>query len=413
MTYNLSLVKRRISIILAVLSVAGICFLTLSPGGEEFTKGWSWHLTSGDEALAELIQNLILFIPLGASLVVAFPRRPYHVVACGAALSFCIEFAQQWIPGRDPSVGDIVCNSISTALGVLLVVGAPRWLFVSPRRSAWQALATAILAVAAWSFTGVMVQHEVTPQPYTMVLTPDFPFLGHYRGSVLKVTPGVGSVEVTAIAGPRPPHQTSPLFAIVDRDSNRIIMLSVDGPDLTLRYYMPAVRWTLERPDLRLRDGMKDVAPRDTFTAATWHDSTNVCLRVNTTQRCHLGYTIGDGWKLIYFPEQRPPGIMGVLNTLWMTGCVVGVGFWAARGRRGEARPKDAGGAPQDGARPRGLAIALIIAGLLMVPLITGLKPTPVSEWIGALGGLLGGYWVGNRTRRYGAGTIFHTAPPS
>src|SRR5204862_939109 len=164
-----------------------------------------------------------------------------------------------------------------------------------------------------------------------------------------------------------------------------------------------ALRCTLEQPDLRLRDGMKGVAPRDTFTAATWHDSTNVCLPVNTTERCHLGYTIGDGWKLIYYPAGRGPGIMGGLNLLWMAGCVMGVGFWAARGRRGQAAAKKDGGEKDGGekgggARPRGLAIALIIAGLLMVPLITGLKPTPVTEWIGRLVGLGGGYFLGNRT---------------
>jgi hypothetical protein len=399
-------VKRRIGLILSALSVAGICFFTLRTGGTELANGWSWYLTSGDAALAELIQNLILFIPLGASLAAAFPRRPYHVVAFGTALSFCVEFAQQWIPGRDPSVGDIVCNSISTALGVLLVVAAPLWLFALPRRSAWQALATAILAVSAWFVTGAMVQHETPPQPYHLVLTPDFDFFGHYDGTVLKVTPGLGSVEVTAIAAPYPPDRTSPLWAIVDRAGHKIIMLSVDGRDLTLRYYMPALRWTLEQPDLRLRDALKDIAPRDTFTAATWHDSTNTCMRVNTIERCHLGYTIGDGWKLIYYPEQRPAWMLGVLNTLWMAGTVVGVGFWAARGRRGEATPEGA-------TRPRGLAIALVIAGLLMVPLITGLNPTPVHEWIGALGGLIGGYFIGNRTRRQGAGTIFHTEPPS
>ena len=404
--------KRRLGIVLSVLSVAGICFFTLRHGGTEFTKGWSWSITSGDAALAELIQNLILFIPLGVSLALAAPRRPLAAVVFGALLSCTVEFLQQWIPGRDPSVGDIVCNSISTALGVLLVVAAPQWLFVSPRRSAWQALGTAILAAGVWVFTGLMVQHEVTPQPYTVVLTPDFNFFGHYRGSVVKVTPGVGSLEVTAVAAPYPPGRTAPLLAVVDRDTNKIIMLSVDGPDLTLRFYMPALRWTLEQPDLRLRDGMKGVAPRDTFTAATWHDSTNVCLRVNTIERCHLGYTIGDGWKLIYYPAGRGPGIMGGLNLLWMAGCVMGVGFWAARGRRGEAAAKKDGGEKDGGekgggARPRGLAIALIIAGLLMVPLITGLKPTPVTEWIGTLVGLGGGYFLGNRTlkRRLGNDT--------
>jgi hypothetical protein len=144
---------------------------------------------------------------------------------------------------------------------------------------------------------------------------------------------------------------------------------------------MPAVRWTLEQPDLRLRGAMKPVAPHDTFTAATSHDSTNICLRVNTTSRCNIGYTIGDGWKLIYYPAQRPPWMLGVISTLWMTGCVIGVGFWAARGT---------------GGRGGWLAMGFVIAGLLMVPLMTGLKPTTLYEWIGALGGMGAGWWLGS-----------------
>ena len=386
-------VKKRIPIALAVLSTAGICFFTLRPGSVDVTQGWSWYLTAGDAALAELIQNLILFIPLGVALAVAFPRRPFAVVGFGTLLSFSVEFAQRYIPGRDPSVGDIVCNSISTALGVLLVVAAPLWLFAPPRRSAWQALATAIVAVGAWFFTGQMLQHEAPPLPYHVEVTPDFHLFGHYGGTILNVTPGIGSLEATAIAAPYPPGLTSPLLALVDKDVKKVIMLSVDGSDLTLRYYMPALRWTLEQPDLRLRGALKNVAPGDTFKAATWHDSTNVCLRLNTTARCHLGYTIGDGWKLIYYPEGRPDWMLGLLNTLWMAGTVIGVGFWT------RAAKTTGGGENNGGASPRGVAVALVLAGLLMVPLTTGLKPTPLNEWIGTLAGLAGGYLVARRLK--------------
>jgi len=378
-------VKSRIAIILSILSIAAILFFTLRPSGTELAPGWSFDLTSGGAALAELLQNLLLFIPLGVALTLA-GVRPARVVAIGALLSFTVEFLQQWIPGRDPSVGDIVCNTTSTALGVLLVVAAPLWLWAPPPRSAWQARLTALIALLAWYGTGAMVRQTLPPEPYRILTTPYLADVGHYEGEVLKITRGVGSLEVLAVAAPYPPGRTSPLVAALDPNDAVALLLSIDGPDLTLRYYMPALRWTLEQPDLRLRGGMKPVAPRDTFTAATWHDSTNICLRVNATERCHLGYTIGDGWKLIYYPEGPPAWTLGLINTLWIFGCVVGVGFWAAMGRRGEAAAK--GG---------WLAIGLVIAGLLMVPLITGLNPTPIHEWIGALGGLAVGWFLGSR----------------
>ena len=369
--------KKQVPVILAALSAAAIVFFTLRPAGEELHT-WSYYITAGDDALAELFQNLLLFIPLGVSLTLA-GVRPFRVVALGGLLSFTVEFLQQYIPGRDPSVGDIVCNTISTALGVLLVVAAPIWLWVSPRRSVWQARLTALVAVLVWYGTGAMLRQAFPPGPYQIVTTPSFNNFGYYDGQVLKIIPGIGSLEVLAVAAPFPPGRRSPLIAAVGPNDERVLILSVDGPDLTLRYDMPALRWTLVQPDLRLRGAMQPVAPRDTFTAATRHDSTDICLRVNATERCHLGYTIGDGWKLIYYPEGRPPWTLGLINTLWGFGCVVGVGYWAAKGGGGW------------------LAMGFVIAGLLMVPLLTGLKPTPVYEWFGAVGGMGMGYWMALR----------------
>jgi VanZ like protein len=364
----------------AAASTLAIGIATLHSSGGT-TRGWSFYLTSGDAALGELIANLILFIPLGVSLTLA-GVRPLRVVAAGALLSFTVEFLQQWIPGRDPSLGDIVANSISTALGVLLVVAAPRWLHVSPRRSAWQARLTAALAVFVWYGTGLLVRQKFPPGPYNIVPTPRIHAYANYEGQVLKITPGFQSVEVRAIAPATRPGRTSPLLAGLARNDERVLMLAVDDRDLTLGYDMPALHWTLEVPPLRLRDGMTQVAPSDTFTVATWHDSTNICLRVNATTRCNLGYTIGDGWKLIYSPEHWAPWLLGTINTLWMAGCVIGVGFWGAAAKKG------GGGL---------LAMGLVVAGLLMVPLLTGLKPTAIYEWIGAVGGMALGYWLRGR----------------
>jgi len=389
-------VKRPIPIILSILSAAGILFLTLRPSGEEFHR-WSFYLTSGDDALAGLLQNLILFIPLGAALTLA-GVRPFRVVAIGALLSFSVEFAQQYIPGRDPSLGDIVCNTISTALGVLLVVAAPIWLWAPPRRSVWQARVTALVAVLVWYGTGVMLRQAFPPLPYHVVMTPQIPHFGYYEGgAVLKVTPGVRSLEVRAVAAPYPPGRTSPLIAVLDRNDERVLLLSVAGPDLTLRYDMPALRWTLEQLDLRLRGAMKSVAPRDTFIAATWHDSTNICLRVNATERCHLGYTIGDGWKLIFYPQGRPPWTLDLINTLWMVGCVIGVGFWAARGT-GDSREWLAMG-----------VVVFFVTALIDYRSLLNNVVVPLILYLSGLGFLVLTHFIGRTT--YGAKSWLEIGP--
>jgi len=346
----------------AAAATLAICIATLHSGGGSTLSGWSFYLTSGDAALAELIANLILFIPLGITLTLT-GLKPMRVIAAGALLSFTVEFLQQWIPGRDPSLGDIVANTNSTALGVLLVVAAPLWLLVSPRRSAWQALSTAIIAVLVWSGTAAMLRQNFPPLPYTVVLNPDFEHFGHYNGKVIDVRPGNARMDITAIAATKPPRRTSPLIAVMGQHDEKVLMLSVHGSDLTLRYSMPALRVTLEQPDLRLRGALRGIAPSDTFTAATWHDSTDICLRLNSTQRCGLGYTIGDGWKLIYYPESWAPWQLALINTLWLAGCVLvgagkkGGGEERRRRRGGEQRRRRGGGDPAHRDRHRDLGI--------------------------------------------------------
>ena len=368
----------------AAAATLGICVATLHAGFGPIPPGWSFYLTSGDAALAELIANLILFIPLGAALTLA-GVKPMRVIAAGALLSFTVEFLQQWIPGRDPSLGDIVANTISTALGVLLVVAAPIWLFAPPRRSAWQALGTAIIAVLVWWGTAALLRQTFPPLPYSVVLTPDFQHVDHYDGKVIDVRPGKARLDITAIAAPAPPDDPSLLLAILGQHDEKVLILAVDHTDLSLRYFSPAARATLEQPDLRLRGALRGVAPGDTFTAATWHDSTDICLRVNATQRCGLGYTIGDGWKLIYYPESWAPWALAFINTLWLAGCVTGVGFWSVTGKK---------------AAIGRIAIAIAILGSVIVPIATHLNATPLNEFLGVIGGIVLGRWLARITAK-------------
>src|SRR6266516_7462651 len=67
----------------AAASILGICIATLhSRGGGSTTAGWSLYLTTGDAAFAELIANLILFIPLGVDTTIA-GVKPLRVIAAG------------------------------------------------------------------------------------------------------------------------------------------------------------------------------------------------------------------------------------------------------------------------------------------------------------------------------------------
>ena len=78
--------------------------------------------------ISDVLVNVFLYIPLGASAWLAF-RRHLHpflaamlAISLGIALSASAEMLQLFIPGRDCSALDLTNNSIGTALGVLLGV---------------------------------------------------------------------------------------------------------------------------------------------------------------------------------------------------------------------------------------------------------------------------------------------------
>ena len=78
----------------------------------------------GDGALADGILNAALFLPLGAALSIA-GWRPWRTIALGVLLSCGVETAQLVIPGRDPSLSDVLFNTLGAALGVALVHSIP------------------------------------------------------------------------------------------------------------------------------------------------------------------------------------------------------------------------------------------------------------------------------------------------
>jgi VanZ family protein len=70
----------------------------------------------------DLVANLLLYLPIGAGMVLAFPwRRRLAGVAlgtlAGALLSLAIELLQSRLPTRDSSLTDVLLNTVSAAAG--------------------------------------------------------------------------------------------------------------------------------------------------------------------------------------------------------------------------------------------------------------------------------------------------------
>jgi hypothetical protein len=140
------------------LMILVILVITLKPSGSDPPVPFSFSLGVGHRWLADGILNLILFIPLGAALAWG-GRSPARAVVTAFLLSTAVELGQMWIPGRDPSLSDIVFNTAGGALGA--VIGSRSRSWVNPRGSLSPALA--ILTTGGAALVLILTAILLTP----------------------------------------------------------------------------------------------------------------------------------------------------------------------------------------------------------------------------------------------------------
>jgi len=350
----------------------------------------------GDGALADGVLNAALFLPLGAALSVA-GWRPWRTIALGALLSCGVETAQFVIPGRDPSLSDVLFNTLGTALGVALAHSAPAVWRPTPRRANVLSIAGALGAASVITLTGVLLTPSFPEDVYYGGWTPRFGHLEWYGGRVLQasvdglaIPDGVlasssqvrqqlladAAIHVVARAGPRP-QGVAPLFTIQDQHQREILLLGVDGDDVVFRYRTRAVAWGLIGPEIRAWNAVRGIAWRKPLAVIVHAEGNGHCVDVNATEHCGLGYTIGTGWALVLSNQPVPLRLRPILNVIWLVGLFFPIGLWA---RFGWAFAT---------------AMALSLASLLLLPAALGLLPTPSAELLGALAGFLAGWTTG------------------
>lgn len=120
-------------------------------------------------SLYDSVLNTLLFLPVGAGLVL-LGFRLRSAVVIGTLVSIAIELAQHWwIVGRFSSVADVVANSAGTLLGALIV-----WRWAS--RAHWWprvALIVAPTIVLLWLLGGQVVQPAIPGPTAWRVVRPD------------------------------------------------------------------------------------------------------------------------------------------------------------------------------------------------------------------------------------------------
>ncbi len=387
---------RRNGIPLVVLT--GILVLTLAPaGGDEPT--WSGLcLICGERGAADAILNVILFLPLGMALGPG-SQRVGRAALIGFLLSGAIELIQSVIPGRYPTVGDVVANTVGTSLGAIISAQAGRLLSPSRRLSSILVVAWGAIVGLVLVSTGFLLRSSYPDSAYYGQWTPDLGHLGHYDGRVLAFEIGgqsvpkgkvadsnsirtallrPGVVRVRAIAGSRA-ERLSSLVSIYDDQQREILLLGPDRDDLVFRYRTRAAVLRLGSPAVRFRRAMTGVAAGDTLGVEVRRWERGFCISANGANSCGLGFTIGSGWAILYSLDGLPRILVILINAAGLAALVFPGAYWA-----------------RSGWSKLGYVLALG-AGLALVPGIVGLVSTTPAEFVGAGGGLVLGYVFGGK----------------
>lgn len=112
-----------------LVCLLAISYLSLYPGqfaSAPSTEGLSWSMDGSSlrRQVLDIVNNLLLYIPLGIAAGAAFgrgvPRSLASVGAC-ALVSLGIEYLQLWLPTRHSSFRDLLTNTAGAALGVALL----------------------------------------------------------------------------------------------------------------------------------------------------------------------------------------------------------------------------------------------------------------------------------------------------
>ena len=382
--------SRRLHLALAV-TICAILAVTLFPSGGEKDEPMLRCLVCGERGVADVILNVLLFMPFGAALSLAGVRLR-RICLDAAVLSAVIELAQLFIPGRDSSLSDVLSNTTGATAGCLVVWQAPRVIRLQGLFATLGALAAAALTVLVTAGTGLLLRPAFPASVYYGQWTPNLEHLEWYGGRVLEAQLGSialpprrlanseaarqllvegAPLSVRATAGPEVSRLAS-LVSIADDRQREIALLGLERQALVFRYRTRSTAWRLDQPDLRVPDALAPVAPGDTFAVALWREPTGTCLALNGARTCRLGFTAGRGWAIVLYPESLAPWLMRLLDVGWVAGVLIPVGFCAHR-------------------RPALWAGGSLLAGLGLAPALTGLLSTPAGDWVGGLVGVLVG----------------------
>jgi hypothetical protein len=344
----------------------------------------------GDRGTSDAIANVVLFLPLGLALSRRSGDRARYRVPF--LVSFVVETAQHFIPGRSPTYGDLLFNSMGGWLGIWLGTHSHVWWVPSARVARrWFVLASGAAGLILGA-TAFLVAPDPAQQLYVGHWTPEFRRLAKYEGYLTAAAIGQQTVrngplsnssqvrdmflenapvQVTGVAGPAPPS-LAPLLAVTN-ESHQIFLLGVDGHDLVYHYRSRAAALRLNQVELRAHGLMSAIRAGQTLRVEVQPRMDGVTFRVNGKYQTLPEPNLGMGWRFLFGSWPVGRSIGRGLDLVWLTILIAPLGYWARN------------------ASTVVVSALIFAAALLLLPQISWLARTPLPQLLAPpLGAMLG-----------------------
>jgi hypothetical protein len=403
---------RRVGVALAAAGLALALAATLTPVHDLRGEAQLTPLTClicGDQGGADVVSNLLLFLPFAIGLRLSGRSWVRTVLAC-ALVSLTIELLQLTvIPGRDASLSDVLSNTASGAIGAMIGRRLPEAAWPTPKLAA-RLLAGGIaglltlLAVSAW-----MLAPRTPAGPLFSRWAHLAPGRDEFDGRVQAVTldgvpmPASGvpldtaerrrrldrgemSLEARVVSG-RPLPDRRWIYTLRVPGAG-VLTLSQTRREAGIALPARAVRYRFRPAIITLPDAFPaEVGVPVRLTASEERGRLRLTSSYGEIGRSvELGLSPAYGWSLLPAFE-----IASGTNVRWVTAlglllAFLPLGYWAGRI-----------GAP---ATSLGALAAALVLGLGALPAAAGFPPVHWSEWVAGLLGSSAG-WALHRPEAY------------
>jgi hypothetical protein len=404
--------RRRRLPVAASLAAIGLATLTPRPDQADLVaRTPPWCIVCGELGAVDVLLNIALFFPLGAALRLrgygAGRIAAGRIAALTLVVSIAVELMQVAIPGRDPTLSDVLTNTIGGIIGGMVAGWSHHLTAPRSRTAGLLAAAWAALWLVQTAATAALIQPSLPRSWYWGQLAPDLEQFEQFEGRVLFAAAGPHRIHIgrlpasaeireallageTLRATTTPGEWTSglaPIVSIFDGQQREIVLLGRWGDDLAYRLRTRAFDFRLRPPAIRLAgafvrsDTLVGVVGR--FDPSAGHFAVTLRSASGSAARV-VPLDAQWGWSLLLPFSYAHGAESRWFTAFWVGAWMLPLGYWSVAYRR-----LAVGGA------------AVVLAfGLLLLPLASRLTPTGAAGWLAGVAGLGLGVLLSSRRVR-------------